>query len=101
MTTDLGAGKQTVFCSPGFILQDAFEVLAENYEFRENETFCLAFMRAASVLKSLPFTIISMKDTEGIPCLGDKVKCVIEVRVKCDLSHLLIGMEGGRERCSK
>ncbi|XP_066095238.1 DNA nucleotidylexotransferase [Saccopteryx bilineata] len=57
---------------------DAFEVLAENYEFRENEGTCLAFMRAASVLKSLPFTIVSMKDTEGIPCLGDKVKSIIE-----------------------
>ncbi|EPQ19719.1 DNA nucleotidylexotransferase [Myotis brandtii] len=59
-------------------LVDAFEVLAENCEFRENEGSCLAFMRAASVLKSLPFTIISMKDTEGIPCLGDKVKSIIE-----------------------
>lgn len=96
-TTGSGARKQTVFYSPGFILQDAFEVLAENYEFRENEGCCLAFMRAASVLKSLPFTIISMKDTEGIPCLGDKVKCIIEVRVKWDLSHLQIDRQGGRE----
>lgn len=39
-------------------------------------------MRAASVLKSLSFPIVSMKDTEGIPCLGDKVKSVIEVREK-------------------
>uniref|UniRef100_A0A8D1EMU2 DNA nucleotidylexotransferase n=2 Tax=Sus scrofa TaxID=9823 RepID=A0A8D1EMU2_PIG len=73
----MGAGKP-VEMTGKHQLVDAFEVLAENYEFRENETFCLAFMRAASVLKSLPFTIISMKDTEGIPCLGDKVKCVIE-----------------------
>lgn len=87
-----------MFCSSGFILQDAFDVLAENYEFRENESSCLTFMRAASVLKSLPFTIISMKDIEGIPCLEDKAKCVIEVRVKCDLSHLLIGMWWRGER---
>ncbi|ELK35695.1 DNA nucleotidylexotransferase [Myotis davidii] len=59
-------------------LVDAFEVLAENCEFRENEGSYLAFMRAASVLKSLPFTIVSMKDTEGIPCLGDRVKSIIE-----------------------
>ncbi|XP_054437677.1 DNA nucleotidylexotransferase [Pteronotus mesoamericanus] len=57
---------------------DAFDVLAENYEFRENEGSCVVFMRAASVLKSLPFTIISMKDLEGLPCLGDKVKNIIE-----------------------
>uniref|UniRef100_A0A8C0XTV5 DNA nucleotidylexotransferase n=1 Tax=Castor canadensis TaxID=51338 RepID=A0A8C0XTV5_CASCN len=61
-----------------FIPQDAFDILAENSEFRENECSCLAFMRAASVLKSLPFTISSMRDTEGIPCLGDKVKCIME-----------------------
>ncbi|XP_060245350.1 DNA nucleotidylexotransferase isoform X2 [Meriones unguiculatus] len=60
------------------VFTDAFEILAENYEFRENEGSCLTFMRAASVLKSLPFPITSMRDTEGIPCLGEKVKCVIE-----------------------
>ncbi|KAM5321928.1 DNA nucleotidylexotransferase isoform 2-T2 [Glossophaga mutica] len=57
---------------------DAFDILAENCEFRENEGSCVTFMRAASVLKSLPFTIVSMKDTEGIPCLGDNVKSIIE-----------------------
>ncbi|XP_032985977.1 DNA nucleotidylexotransferase isoform X2 [Rhinolophus ferrumequinum] len=70
--------RRTTLNNCNHIFTDAFEVLAENYEFRENEGCCLAFMRAASVLKSLPFTIISMKDTEGIPCLGDKVKCIIE-----------------------
>lgn len=91
VTTGSGARKQAVFYSSGFILQDAFDILAENCEFRENEVSCVIFMRAASVLKSLPFTIVSMKDTEGIPCLGDKVKSIIEVRVGCDLSCLLIG----------
>lgn len=51
----------------------------------------MAFMRAAAVLKSLPFPIITMKDTEGIPCLGDKVKCIIEVREKWNLLHLQTG----------
>ncbi|XP_036906806.1 DNA nucleotidylexotransferase isoform X1 [Sturnira hondurensis] len=63
-------------CNPR--LTDAFDILAENCEFRENEGSCVIYMRAASVLKSLPFTIVSMKDTEGIPCLGDKVKSIIE-----------------------
>lgn len=90
MDTGSGAQKQT-FCLSGFILQDAFEVLAENYEFRENEVCSVVFMRAASVLKSLPFTVISMKDIEGIPCLEDKAKCIIEVRMTWTLSHLLIG----------
>lgn len=91
MATGSETRKQTVFYfSSGSILQDAFEVLAENCEFRENEVFYLVFMRAASVLKSLPFTITSMEDTEGIPCLEDKAKYIIEVRVKYDSSHLLI-----------
>uniref|UniRef100_A0ABI7WW56 DNA nucleotidylexotransferase n=2 Tax=Felis catus TaxID=9685 RepID=A0ABI7WW56_FELCA len=70
--------RRTTLNNFNHIFTDAFEVLAENYEFKENEISSATFMRAASVLKSLPFTIISMKDTEGIPCLGDKVKCVIE-----------------------
>ncbi|XP_036742432.2 DNA nucleotidylexotransferase isoform X3 [Manis pentadactyla] len=70
--------RRTTLNNCNHIFTDAFEVLAENYEFRENEGSCLAFMRAASVLKSLPFTIISMKDTENIPCLEDKVKYIIE-----------------------
>ncbi|XP_043453048.1 DNA nucleotidylexotransferase isoform X1 [Prionailurus bengalensis] len=70
--------RRTTLNNLNHIFTDAFEVLAENYEFKENEISSATFMRAASVLKSLPFTIISMKDTEGIPCLGDKVKCVIE-----------------------
>ncbi|XP_016019768.2 DNA nucleotidylexotransferase isoform X2 [Rousettus aegyptiacus] len=70
--------RRTTLNNYNHIFTDAFEVLAENCEFRENEVFYLVFMRAASVLKSLPFTITSMEDTEGIPCLGDKAKYIIE-----------------------
>ncbi|XP_043846114.1 DNA nucleotidylexotransferase [Dromiciops gliroides] len=57
---------------------DAFEILAKNYEFRENDGRCLTFLRATSVLKCLPFAIVSMKDTEGLPWIGDDVKSVME-----------------------
>ncbi|NXJ90577.1 TDT nucleotidylexotransferase, partial [Corythaixoides concolor] len=57
---------------------DAFEIMAENYEFRENEIFCLEFLRAASVLKFLPFPVTRMKDVQGLPCMGDRVRDVIE-----------------------
>ncbi|NXW27041.1 TDT nucleotidylexotransferase, partial [Phaetusa simplex] len=57
---------------------DAFEVMAENYEFKENEIFCLEFLRAASVLKYLPFPVTRMKDIQGLPCMGDRVRDVIE-----------------------
>uniref|UniRef100_A0A8C8U2K4 DNA nucleotidylexotransferase n=1 Tax=Peromyscus maniculatus bairdii TaxID=230844 RepID=A0A8C8U2K4_PERMB len=70
--------RKTTLNNCNRVFTDAFDILAENYEFRENEGCYVAFMRAAAVLKSLPFPIITMKDTEGIPCLGDKVKCIIE-----------------------
>ncbi|NXO52194.1 TDT nucleotidylexotransferase, partial [Aramus guarauna] len=57
---------------------DAFEIMAENYEFKENEIFCLEFLRAASVLKFLPFPVTTMKDIQGLPCMGDRVRDVIE-----------------------
>ncbi|XP_069045072.1 DNA nucleotidylexotransferase isoform X2 [Lepisosteus oculatus] len=60
------------------IFTDAFAILAENAEFNESEGPCLAFMRAASLLKSLPHAISSSKDLEGLPCLGDQTKAVIE-----------------------
>ncbi|XP_065528055.1 DNA nucleotidylexotransferase isoform X11 [Lathamus discolor] len=59
-------------------LMDAFEIMAENYEFKENEIYCLEFLRAASVLKFLPFPVIRMKDIQGLPCMGDRVRDVIE-----------------------
>lgn len=55
-------------------------MLAESYEFTEMEGQCLAFRRAASVLKSLPWTLQSLWSTEGLPCLGERTKNVIEVR---------------------
>ncbi|KAG3264380.1 DNA nucleotidylexotransferase [Ictidomys tridecemlineatus] len=73
----MGAGRP-VETTGKHQLVDAFDVLAENYELRENEGCSVVFMRAASVLKSLPFTISSMKDLEGIPCLEGKVKSIIE-----------------------
>ncbi|XP_077207067.1 DNA nucleotidylexotransferase [Paroedura picta] len=66
---------------------DAFEILAENYEFRENRGSCLAFRRAASVLKYLPFIIVKAKDIEGLPWMGEQVKGVIEDIIEEGESH--------------
>ncbi|NXX79404.1 TDT nucleotidylexotransferase, partial [Urocolius indicus] len=57
---------------------DALEIMAENYEFKESEIFCLEFLRAASVLKFLPFPVTRMKDIQELPCMGDRVRDVIE-----------------------
>ncbi|KAM4607582.1 DNA nucleotidylexotransferase [Polymixia lowei] len=60
------------------IFTDAFEVLVESYEFSESEGPCLAFRRAASVLKSLPRAVKSLGATRDLPCLGEHTKAVIE-----------------------
>ncbi|KAL0964281.1 hypothetical protein UPYG_G00321690 [Umbra pygmaea] len=57
---------------------DALEVLAESSEFCENEGPCLAFLRSVSVLKSLSFAVGSLKATQGLPCLGEHTKAVME-----------------------
>ncbi|KAJ7324118.1 hypothetical protein JRQ81_017138, partial [Phrynocephalus forsythii] len=70
--------RKTTLNNHNNIFTDAFEVLAENYEFREDEGPCLAFRRAASVLKFLPFAIVKISDIEGLPWMGEQVKGVIE-----------------------
>ncbi|XP_054654777.1 DNA nucleotidylexotransferase [Dunckerocampus dactyliophorus] len=60
------------------IFTDAFEVLAENYEFSELKSSCLTFRRAASVLKSLSWAVKCMAATQGLPCLGERTKAVME-----------------------
>ncbi|XP_078496586.1 DNA nucleotidylexotransferase-like [Lissotriton helveticus] len=57
---------------------NAFEILAEHYEFHENKGSCLAYRRAASVLKSLPFAIVAMRDVDGLPGFGDQIKGIVE-----------------------
>uniref|UniRef100_A0A8C4EXD1 DNA nucleotidylexotransferase n=1 Tax=Dicentrarchus labrax TaxID=13489 RepID=A0A8C4EXD1_DICLA len=60
------------------IFTDAFEVLVEIYEFNEIEGPCLAFRRAASVLKSLPWAVQCLGDTHNLPCLGEHTKAIME-----------------------
>ncbi|TSK22630.1 DNA nucleotidylexotransferase [Bagarius yarrelli] len=59
-------------------IEDALEVLAENYELIESVGPCLGFKKAASVLKSLPVPVRSIRDVEGLPCLGPETMAVIE-----------------------
>ncbi|XP_063818088.1 DNA nucleotidylexotransferase [Pseudophryne corroboree] len=60
------------------IFTDAFDILAENYEFLQNKGPRVAFLRASSVLKSLQIPILTMKDLEGLPLLVDEMKYIIE-----------------------
>ncbi|XP_068423825.1 DNA nucleotidylexotransferase [Clinocottus analis] len=68
------------------IFTDAFEVLAESYEFNEIEGPCLAFRRAASVLKSLPRAVRCLGETQDLPCLGEHMKAVMEEVLQCGRS---------------
>ncbi|XP_054594455.1 DNA nucleotidylexotransferase isoform X1 [Nothobranchius furzeri] len=65
------------------IFTDAFEVLAEHYEFSGMEGPCLAFRRAASVLKSLPRVVQHLRATQDLPCLGEHTKAVMEEILGC------------------
>ncbi|MGH0169156.1 UNVERIFIED_CONTAM: hypothetical protein FKN15_005122 [Acipenser sinensis] len=58
--------------------KDALEVLAENAEFSESEGRGLAFRKAGSVLRSLPFAVSRMEDLRGVPCLGEHTRKIIQ-----------------------
>ncbi|KAK7901620.1 hypothetical protein WMY93_018389 [Mugilogobius chulae] len=57
---------------------DALEVLVEHYELSEQEGPCVGFRRAASVLKSLSWSVDSVRSTEGLPSVGAKTKTLIQ-----------------------
>uniref|UniRef100_A0A665UFS4 DNA nucleotidylexotransferase n=1 Tax=Echeneis naucrates TaxID=173247 RepID=A0A665UFS4_ECHNA len=70
--------RQTTTENNNKIFTDALEVLAEYYEFKEIEGPCLAFRRATSVLKSLPFVVQCLRDLRDLPCLGEHTKAIME-----------------------
>uniref|UniRef100_A0A4W5QXX4 DNA-directed DNA/RNA polymerase mu n=1 Tax=Hucho hucho TaxID=62062 RepID=A0A4W5QXX4_9TELE len=69
--------RKKVF-DPLLILYDVMEELAESSEFNESKGPCLAFRRAASVLKSLPSAVHCLEAIQGLPCLGEHTKAVME-----------------------
>ncbi|XP_073452174.1 DNA nucleotidylexotransferase [Aquarana catesbeiana] len=74
----------------------AFDILAENYEFLENTGPRKAYQRASAVLKSLSFPIVTMKDVEGLPHLGQQMKYIIEEILedgKCSIVEEIISAE--------
>ncbi|XP_056904175.1 DNA nucleotidylexotransferase isoform X1 [Takifugu flavidus] len=69
--------RRTTTDNYNVVFTDAFEVLAECYEFNQMDGRCLAFRRAASVLKSLPRGLSSLEETHSLPCLGGHAKAII------------------------
>ncbi|XP_076025395.1 DNA nucleotidylexotransferase [Genypterus blacodes] len=75
--------RRTTLENHNKIFTDAFEVLAENYEFNEIAGQCLAFRRAASVLKSLPWVVERLRAVQDMPWLGDHTQGVIKEILQC------------------
>nr|XP_033798292.1 DNA nucleotidylexotransferase isoform X2 [Geotrypetes seraphini] len=84
--------RRTTLQNCNSLFTDAFEILAENYEFNANKGPCLAFRRAASVLKSLQFTITSITDVQGLPWIGDEIEDVIESIIEDGESPKVVGV---------
>lgn len=59
-------------------LVGALETMAEEAHFRGSEGRRLAFSRAASVLKSLPWAIRRIQELSNVPCIGEHVKKIIQ-----------------------
>ncbi|XP_043912851.1 DNA nucleotidylexotransferase [Protopterus annectens] len=70
--------RRTTLNNHNKVLTDACDIMAEYYEIKEIKGQYIGFMRASSVLKSLPHAITSIRNLEGIPWLGDHVKSFIE-----------------------
>ncbi|XP_055063518.2 DNA-directed DNA/RNA polymerase mu isoform X2 [Misgurnus anguillicaudatus] len=60
------------------LLTEALELLAENAEYSDNEGRSVAFRRAASVLKALPYRVQTMDQLKCLPCLGEHSQRVIK-----------------------
>ncbi|XP_041066341.1 DNA-directed DNA/RNA polymerase mu isoform X1 [Carcharodon carcharias] len=70
--------RKTTLHNRNRLFTDALKILAENAELCENEGRYLAFTRASSILKSLPYNVAKMDDLKGIPSLGDHSRKVIK-----------------------
>ncbi|XP_067278253.1 DNA nucleotidylexotransferase [Pseudorasbora parva] len=78
--------RRTTMDNHNKIFTDALEVLAENMEFSGNRGPCLAFRRAASVLKSLPAALQHLEELHLLPCLGEHCKAIVEEIFDCGSS---------------
>uniref|UniRef100_UPI00398EADFE DNA-directed DNA/RNA polymerase mu n=1 Tax=Pristiophorus japonicus TaxID=55135 RepID=UPI00398EADFE len=70
--------RRTTLNNKNRLLTDALKILAENAELCESEGRYLAFTRASSILKSLPYNVTRMEVLQGIPSLGDHSRKVIK-----------------------
>ncbi|KAM3830602.1 DNA-directed DNA/RNA polymerase mu isoform 1-T1 [Vipera latastei] len=67
-------------------LTDALETMAEEAKFMGSEVRSLAFSRAASVLKSLPWKVSRIQQLHTVPCIGEHSRRIIQEMLEDGLS---------------
>ncbi|XP_078284836.1 DNA-directed DNA/RNA polymerase mu [Rhinoraja longicauda] len=85
--------RRTTLRNKNILFTEALKVLAESAELSESEGRYLAFSRASSILKSLPYTVTKMEDLQGIPSLGvhsrKVIKEILEVGTCSEVGNIL------------
>ncbi|XP_061448652.1 DNA-directed DNA/RNA polymerase mu isoform X2 [Rhineura floridana] len=59
-------------------MEDALQTMAEEAHFNGSEARSLAFSRAASVLKSLPWTVKRVQELHSLPCIGEHSRRIVQ-----------------------
>ncbi|XP_062851321.1 DNA nucleotidylexotransferase [Trichomycterus rosablanca] len=79
--------RRTTLYNHNSKLTDALGVLAEICEFNDNKGPYVAYRRASAVLKSLSAPLCCLQQMEGLPCLGEETKAVIQDILECGSSY--------------
>ncbi|XP_060539510.1 LOW QUALITY PROTEIN: DNA-directed DNA/RNA polymerase mu [Pantherophis guttatus] len=67
-------------------LTDALEIMAEEAKFSGSEVRSLAFSRAASVLKALPWKVERIQQLHTVPCIGEHSRRILQEMLEDGMS---------------
>ncbi|XP_077787196.1 DNA-directed DNA/RNA polymerase mu isoform X1 [Podarcis muralis] len=70
--------RRTLLAHRNQTLTEVLQTMAEEAHFCGSEARSLAFSRAASVLKSLPWTVRRVQELRSLPCLGEHSRRIIQ-----------------------
>nr|XP_033803927.1 DNA-directed DNA/RNA polymerase mu isoform X4 [Geotrypetes seraphini] len=76
--TECMAAREPVKIEPRHLLEDALETLSKEASFCGSDGRSLAFIRAASVLRSLPSTLTTIEELNRLPGFGEHSKRVVQ-----------------------
>nr|XP_028597549.1 DNA-directed DNA/RNA polymerase mu-like [Podarcis muralis] len=80
--------RRTLLAHRNQTLTEVLQTMAEEAHFCGSEARSLAFSRAASVLKSLPWTVRRVQELRSLPCLGEHSRRIIQVMALSESSSL-------------